>query len=82
MYSKVKNESNSFSVLEVCLCNLICSDITILPTKTTAAQNDDALSYYIVRGLYFLAIVYMRSITMILQCSKQQSLHQYKQVAI
>ena len=28
MYSKVKSESNSFSVLEVCLCNLICSDVT------------------------------------------------------
>ena len=30
---------------------------TILFTKTTSAQNEDALSYYKVRGLYFLAVV-------------------------
>ena len=29
----------------------------ILLTKTTAAQNEDALSFYTVRGLYFLAVV-------------------------
>ena len=34
----------------------------ILLTKTTAAQNDDALSYYTVRGLYFLAVVFVRNI--------------------
>ena len=34
--------------------------LSILPTKTTAAQNDDALSYYTVRGLYFLAVVFVR----------------------
>ena len=34
----------------------------ILLTKTTAAQNEVALSYHIVRGLYFLAVVSMRSI--------------------
>ena len=27
-------------------------------TKTTAAQTEDALSYYRVRGLYFLAVVF------------------------
>ena len=33
----------------------IISDIrSILLTKTTAAQSDDALSYYTVRGLHFL----------------------------
>ena len=31
-------------------------------TKTTAAQNEDALSYYRVRGLYFMAVVFERSI--------------------
>ena len=35
---------------------------TILLTKTTAAQNEDALSNYRVRGLYFLAVVFVRSI--------------------
>ena len=34
----------------------------IRPTKTTAAQNKDALSYCKVRGLYFLAFVFVRSI--------------------
>ena len=27
-------------------------------TKTTAAQNEDALSYYRVRRLYFLTVVF------------------------
>ena len=31
---------------------------TSLLTKTTAAQNEVALSYYTVRGLYFLAVVF------------------------
>ena len=31
-------------------------------TKTTAAQNEDAHSYYRVRGLYFMAVVFERSI--------------------
>ena len=30
---------------------------TVLLTKTTAAQNEFALSYHSVRGLYFLAVV-------------------------
>ena len=34
----------------------------ILLTKTTVAQNEDALSYHKVRGLYFLAVVFVRSI--------------------
>ena len=34
----------------------------ILLTKTTAAQNEDALSYHKVRGLYFLAVVFVGSI--------------------
>ena len=33
-------------------------------TKTTAAQNEVALSYYIVRGLYFLAVVFTATIVL------------------
>ena len=40
--------------------------IYILLTKTTAAQNEDALSNYRVRGLHFLAVVFVRSICVIL----------------
>ena len=35
---------------------------TILLTKTTAAQNGVALGYSKVRGLNFLAVVFVRSI--------------------
>ena len=34
----------------------------ILPTKTTASENEAALSYHRLRGIYFLAIVFVRSI--------------------
>ena len=34
----------------------------ILLTKTTAAQNDVALSYHRVRGLYFLPVVFAATI--------------------
>ena len=44
--------------------------ITILPTKTTAAQSEDALSYHRVRGLYFLAVVFVRSICVTIAKSK------------
>ena len=55
-----------------CHFELICfspdelnnSQITdsILLTKTTAAQNEVALSYQRVRGLYFVAVVFVRSV--------------------
>ena len=35
---------------------------TILLTKTTAPQNEVALSYRKVRGLYFLPVIFVRSI--------------------
>ena len=35
---------------------------SILLTKTTAAQNEDVLSYARVRGLYYLAVVFMATI--------------------
>ena len=36
--------------------------LIILLTKTTAAQSEDALSYYRMRGLYFLAVVFAATI--------------------
>ena len=36
--------------------------VYVLLTKTTAARNGVALSYHRVRGLYFLAVVFVRSI--------------------
>ena len=39
--------------------------IFILLTKTTAVQTEDALSYYRVRGIYFLAVVFVETITFI-----------------
>ena len=39
----------------------------ILFTKTTAAQKEDALSYHRVRGLYFVAVVFVRSIAIIIK---------------
>ena len=35
---------------------------TILLIKTTAAQNEDVLSYLRVRGLYYLAVVFVATI--------------------
>ena len=43
-------------------CLFWCIAITILLTITTAARNEDALSYDRVRGLYFLAAVFAPSI--------------------
>ena len=34
----------------------------MLLTKTTAAQNEIALNYHSVRGLYFLAVVFLTTI--------------------
>ena len=39
----------------------------ILLTKTTAAQTEDALSYYRVRGLHFLAVVFV--VTIVCYCT-------------
>ena len=36
----------------------------MLPTKITAALNEVALSYHKERGLYFLAVVFMRSLVL------------------
>ena len=37
--------------------------------KTTAAQNEVALSYHSMRGLYFLAVVFVRSIVIMTSLS-------------
>ena len=42
--------------------NIIRISRIILVTKTTAVQNEDALSYYRVRGLYFLAFAFVTNI--------------------
>ena len=39
----------------------------ILLIKTTAAQNEVALSYYRVRGLYFLAVVFVTTIVTLIE---------------
>ena len=36
--------------------------LPILLTKTTAARNEVALNYHRVRGLYFLAVVFVATI--------------------
>ena len=43
-----------------------CRKSYILLTKTTAAQNEVALSYHRVRGLYFLAVVFVATIVLVL----------------
>ena len=40
-----------------------CAVNTTLLTKTTAAQNEDVLSYHRVRGLYFQAVVFVATVT-------------------
>ena len=71
---------NDFRVVTQGMCvvqpraRLICCIITsiinlklyVLLTKTTAAQNEAALSYDRVRGLYFLAVVFVRRIIIII----------------
>ena len=48
------NHKNIYKTRTYCTC--------ILLTKTTAAQTEDAHSYYRVRGLYFLAVVFVATI--------------------
>ena len=52
--------------MHVCVVNIS----TILLVITTAAQNVDALSYHRLRGLYFLAVVFVTTILIqgILRC--------------
>ena len=48
---------------------------TILLTKTTAAQNEDALSYHRVRGLYFQAVVFVATIVSLRLLSNSNNLN-------
>ena len=41
-----------------------CYKDDILLTKTTASRNEGALSYLRVRGMYFLAVVFVVTIVM------------------
>ena len=43
--------------LKTCCYFALMIYVTTILTKTTAAQNEDALSYHRVRGIYFLAVV-------------------------
>ena len=44
--------------------SLVDTHVGIHLTKTTAAQNDVALTYHRMRGLYFLAVIFVRSIVL------------------
>ena len=55
------------SVAHAASCAVV-QQLTILLTKTTAVQNDVALSYHRVRGLYFLEVVFVRSIVCCIYC--------------
>ena len=46
--------------------NGISHEESILLTKIAAAQNEVALSYHRVRGLYFLAVIFATTIFMVL----------------
>ena len=50
-------------ILTWLLLNLI-----LLLTKITVAQNEVALSYHRVRGLYFLVVVFAATIYLLLAC--------------
>ena len=53
---------DNFPNMSYCLKQAYRANITILLTKATAAQNEDALSYLRVRGLYYLAVVFVATI--------------------
>ena len=60
------------------VCMLYIRITIILPTKTAAAQNEVALSYHNVRGLYFLRVVFAATIVflyfLLLDVKKRQQL--------
>ena len=49
---------------------VLLSGLVIIITKATATQNEVALSYHSVRGLYFLAVVFVRSISLLIPDKK------------
>ena len=54
----------------------------ILLTKTPAAQNEVALSYHKVRGLYFLAVIFAMTINSIASPKKGTNMYAYSRKAI
>ena len=50
------------SICMVSICYCLWSSVIILLTKITTAPNEVVLSHHRVRGLHFLAVVFMRSI--------------------
>ena len=71
-----KHRSNTKykTIFQLCAKNLLFK--TILLTKTTTTQNEDALNYYRVRGLYFLAVIFVRSIGLANNISQFKSLNE------
>ena len=59
-------------IVITCILELNCKP-TILLTKTTAARNGVALSYHSVRGLHFLAVVFVRSIYSLVLCFRNDN---------
>ena len=56
------NLSRSILSIPVPSSKCYSNTFTTLLTKTTAAQNEDTLSYLKVCGLYFQAVVFVRSV--------------------
>ena len=54
----------------------------ILLTKITAAQNEVALSYHSVRGLYFLAVVFAVTVTAVRKDSIPREIFDWSNVLI
>ena len=48
-----------------CFCEKLNPCTDILLSKTTAARNEDALSYHSVRGQYLLAVVFAAAIVIV-----------------
>ena len=57
-----QKQLKDFSYNSQQLHEVLTVHFAILLTKTTAVQNEDALSYIRVRGLFFLAVVFVSSI--------------------
>ena len=60
--------------------NALTESSTMLLTKTTAAQNEVALSYHSVCGLYFMAVVFAATIVFTTTgdaCSDQSLIYSY-----
>ena len=59
--------------------SITCKLKVILLAKTTVAQNEAALSHHTLRGQYFLAVVFVRSILSNMQAGHRSFYKQDKQ---